>query len=292
MNKLDLKQLAEDWNKSDIDGLIFDQDKAGEESVFSYFGYSYKKLGKTFLITPPLAPLGYESVPEGSEVALDKFIDFLEKNHDKDYIHLILKTDVKWKHLLEGRGYEVVEKPNFVLDITAHPDDIKQGLSRTRRTHINKSERELTLGVKNNRDQVFDLFRETYHKNGLSIPEAFFQNLQNQSTGHEQILSAVYREDDLLAANLCLKSGEVAYYLLGGVSTKFKLPYPGSYSLWNCILTARELGAKKFDFCGSSVHGIARFFKSFGAVEKTYLEIKKGHKGVDFMKKIKSSLSH
>jgi len=292
MNKLHLYQLANDWKESGIEGLISGQDEAADGSVFSYFAYCYKKMGRSFLITPPLTPFGYESVPKESEAALHQFLDFLDNNHSKNYIHIVLSTDVQWKSVLEDRGFETSEKPNFTLDLNAQPEAIKRGLSRTRRTQINKSERELTIRKDGNRKLVFDLFRDTYHKNGLTIPEVFFEKLEYQETGHEQILSAVYQEDNLLAANLCVKSGDVAYYLLGGVNAKLKMAHPGTYSLWSCILTAREMGAKTFDFCGSAVPGIARFFKSFGSVENRYLEIKKGHKGVDFIKKLKSKLGN
>jgi len=288
MNKLHLKQLAVDWKESGIVGLISDHKEATDGSVFTYFAYTYKKIGRSFLITPPLSPFGYESVPQGSEAALHQFLDFLDKNHSKSYIHIVLNADSQSKSVLKDRGFETSEKPNFTLDLSAHLDDIKRGLSSTRKRQINKSERELTLVTDSNRDQIFDLFRDTYRKNGLSIPEVFFEKLESRETGHEQILSAVYQGENLLAANLCVKSGDVAYYLLGGVNAKFKMAHPGTYSLWTCILAAREMGAKNFDFCGSAVPGIARFFKSFGAVENRYLEIKKGHKGVDFVKKMKS----
>lgn len=287
MKKSQLYQLARDWSSSGISGLLYEESDKG----FTYFIYSYKKLGKTFLITPPLSPYALEFDSDSN--ALKSFLEFLNQNHRKVYVHLILNnTNTANKSVLEDGGFSMSKKPNFILDLRNTPQDLKKGLSSTRRRHINKAERELENRFNTDRLKAFDLFRDTYKKGGLSIPEVFFNELQNESTSHEQILACVYDDDELQAANLCVVSGKVAYYLLGGLNPQIKNNHAGSYSLWNCILKARELGAETFNFCGSSVPGIARFFKSFGAHQIQYLEVKKGHKTVDLVKQLKSGFNH
>jgi lipid II:glycine glycyltransferase (peptidoglycan interpeptide bridge formation enzyme) len=238
-----------------------------------------------------LAPYALEINTEQEERALDEYLSFLAENHSKSYIHLVLRVDGGFKALLEENEFQVATKPNFVLDLRREIDELRKGLSNTRRRHINKAEREIQAHFDRDRDQAFALFRSTYDKGGLSVPEEFFDKLEQKKTNHRQILVCVYEGDQLLAANLCVLSGTVAYYLLGGVNSHIKNSHAGSYSMWNCILKARELGAETFDFCGSSVQGIARFFKSFGAGERSYLEVKRGHKAIDFVKRIKTGLN-
>jgi len=288
MTKSPLYQLGHDWSPAAIPGLESRQSEKG----FAYFTYSYKKLGKKFLITPPLAPYAVEIDTEVGEAAVNEFISFLDENHGKSYIHLILKVDDRFTALLEKSDFYTIGKPNYVLSLHNEIAELKKGLSSTRRRHINKSEKELNIRFGRDREKAFALFRNTYEKGGLSIPETFFEKLENKKTNHGQILACVYDGEELLAANLCLVSGNLAYYILGGVNPKNKKAHAGSYSMWNCILKARELGAEIFDFCGSSVPGIARFFKSFGAEERTYLEIKRGHKAIDFVKRIKTGLNN
>lgn len=287
MTKSPLYQLGQDWLPSVIPCLDCQQSDAG----FSYFTYSYKKLGKKFLITPPLAPYALEIYTEQEEGALDEYLSFLAENHSKSYIHLVLRVDGGFKALLEENEFQVATKPNFVLDLRREIDELRKGLSNTRRRNINKAEREIQAHFDRDREKAFDLFRSTYEKGGLSVPEEFFEKLENKKTNHKQILACAYEGVELLAANLCLVSGKVAYYVLGGVDPNNKKAYAGSYSMWNCILKARELGAETFDFCGSSVPGIARFFKSFGAGERSYLEAKRGHRAFDFVKQIKTGLN-
>ncbi len=286
MKKNPLYQLARDWSSSGIPGLILEKSYRG----FTYFIYSYKKLGKTFLITPPLSPYALEV--ESEEGSLDSFIGFLQEKHSKAYIHLILNLKPENKEVLRTNGFSVSQKPNFLLNLSRSPEELKQGLSSTRRRNINKAERELQIRFDSDRKKAFDLFRDTYKKGSLSIPEVFFNQLESKNTSHQQILACVYKGSELLAANLCVVSGDVAYYLLGGVDQEMKNPQAGSFSLWNCILKARNMGAKTINFCGSSVPGIARFFKSFGGRQVEYLEVKKGHKAVDLVKRLKTGLNN
>jgi len=287
MANSDLYEFGQDWMQSEISGLNCILTDEG----FISFTYSYKKMGQNFVITPPLAPHAFQLRSGQKAPVLEDIVDYINKNLANGYIQLALKVDPKYRSRLSDYGFEVREKPNFVLDISRNISDLKKELSSTRRRHINKSERELDIHFNRDRKKSFKLFRKTYLKGGLSVPEVFFEKLEKQETGHKQILSEVYLDKNLLASNLCIVSGGVAYYLLGGVNTEIKNPHAGSYSLWNCILKAQELGAVSFNFCGSSVPGIAKFFKSFGAQQQTLLEVKKGHKKIDFIKKIKSSLS-
>lgn len=60
--------------------------------------------------------------------------------------------------------------------------------------------------------------------------------------------------------------GEQAYYIIAANS--FAEPHNAANTglIWQSILIAKERGYKHFDFEGSSIPGIARFFAKFGAV--------------------------
>ena len=216
--------------------------------------------------------------------------DYLDAKFKSAYIDLHVKGMQDQKEIFENSGFTVVEKSNSVLDLRLSSEELIKNLSSTRRRHIRKSERELTLVFNDRIEESFTLFKKTYSDNGLQIPQAYFEILESDYFLEERVISAVLHDDKVVSANLCLQAGEISLYLLGGIDKSSSLAHAGSASLWNCILQSKKRGAILFDFCGSSVPGIARYFSSFGASPEPYLQIKKGHEQVDFVKKIKSKL--
>lgn len=66
------------------------------------------------------------------------------------------------------------------------------------------------------------------------------------------------------------------YYLLGGGDPELRTSGATSLLMWEGIRWASEQG-KQFDFEGSMVEPIERFFRSFGARQIPYFGIEKCH---------------
>ena len=291
MIDLNLSNLGNAWLTAGIDGLICDKVDAGVDNHYCFFVYKYKRFGQTFLITPPLSPYSYESQPLDSAECLENYLTLLEKKFPRASIDLSLKVPHDLKAEIAKYGYEVLEKKSHVLDLSGKEKDLWSALSTNRKRLIKKSDKNHVLRWDADKSKAFSLFRETYRSNEMSVPEDFFSALERGALAKNQITAQVFDGEELLASNLCLVIEKTAFYLLGGINTDIKNNSAGTYSLWNCVLKSREMGADNFDFCGSSVPGISRYFKSFGAEEFPYLQIKKGHKKVEMLKKLKSRLS-
>ena len=65
-----------------------------------------------------------------------------------------------------------------------------------------------------------------------------------------------------------------AYYLLGGSDPNFRSSGANSLLLWEAIKFASGV-TKRFDFEGSMIEPIERYFRGFGATQKPYLSISK-----------------
>ena len=65
-----------------------------------------------------------------------------------------------------------------------------------------------------------------------------------------------------------------AYYLMGGGNPKLRNSGATSLCMWEAIKFASTV-TKKFDFEGSMIESVERFFRAFGATQKPYFHITK-----------------
>ena len=90
------------------------------------------------------------------------------------------------------------------------------------------------------------------------------------------MLFAVDEKDCVHAAAYVVWGGEVAYYLVGGGDPELRCSGAGSLVMWESILRAREV-APVFDFEGSMLPPVERFFRAFGGRQTPYLHAEPGN---------------
>jgi len=67
-----------------------------------------------------------------------------------------------------------------------------------------------------------------------------------------------------IAGTFVVHDAKAAYYLLGGYQTEGKHYGAGALAMFESIRRARDLGLEVFDFEGSVVPAIERYFRGFG----------------------------
>jgi len=67
---------------------------------------------------------------------------------------------------------------------------------------------------------------------------------------------------------------QTCYYIMGGADENYRSSGAYSLLLWEAIKTASGV-CKEFDFCGSMIPSIERFFRSFGGEQVPYFHLKK-----------------
>ncbi|MDI6740189.1 MAG: GNAT family N-acetyltransferase, partial [Candidatus Edwardsbacteria bacterium] len=89
-----------------------------------------------------------------------------------------------------------------------------------------------------------------------------------------------------IAATFCIHDATTAYYLLGGYDHASKHRGAGAAALWAAIGHAKGIGLKRFDFEGSMVPQIERYFRGFGGTQTLYLTINKAALPLEMLLKI------
>jgi hypothetical protein len=150
-------------------------------------------------------------------------------------------------------------------------DQAWRNMEDKRRNDIRKAERDgITVDPAGTMDEVLSLAEITFERQG---EEAGFKDL------------AARREKALRPENQCRcfvarnKAGspvagvflvwddKAAYYLVGGYDTDRAHRGAGALAIWEAVrYTGTNLGLQRFDFTGSTIRPIERFFRDFGGI--------------------------
>jgi len=166
--------------------------------------------------------------------------------------------------------------PNFLLNLSQSYKNIYSGFTKNIQRNIEKSNK-LNLIVENNLSSIeYISFYFTVDRHYLSPQQPFLQKLTEKGISKNAIdIYGVRTIDNELIAALCiLKSRNRLTYLLPVSNTKGKNSY-AMFHLINYIVKINSETDLMFDFEGSTVEGIARLYRGFGAKLHPYFILKR-----------------
>jgi len=166
-----------------------------------------------------------------------------------------------WAGYSQRTGYT-----NWLRDLSS-VDALWKGLLETTRWEIRKAETRLKVAVSDDIDRLCDLHERTFARQGLRAPRerAFLRRVVEGALrhGHARITLATDERGNAHAVNFLVFDDRSAHYLLGGTDPSYRGSGAASLLVWDAIQFAAQ-HSKLFDFEGSMVEGIARFFRGFG----------------------------
>ncbi len=278
------QSISEIWTATGLKGL--EQHQITEaHSSFELTLNRYRKLGVQICGTPPLQ--GYAIWPGSGATAVNDLRTCLDSCK---YFDLDIHPDVDAEkfHLPKS---DLIERQTHLLSLNLTSDELFKAMSTNRRRNIKKAEKMLEISWDDHRDEVFALFEETAKERDFLFSASYVEHLLSPAFDGFRHWSVVKQDGVVVASNLFTLKHGWAYYLLGGVRRDIGVTGAGPYSLWKCILHAKELGSSTFDFCGSAIPSIAEYFKSFGAYPKAYYQLKTSNKVLSTMKAIKDRIT-
>lgn len=171
------------------------------------------------------------------------------------------------------------QRPYQALELNSPYAELKKNFSENTKRNIKKAVKaKLEIRYRISPQIVVKLFRETkgdelntFNEMDYKRLSVLMKNCLDNNCG-ETI--AVYEEENLSAAAFFMYSDERFVFLKSGVSDKGKAT--GAMHFLVDAFIQKYAGEKKIlDFGGSSVESVARFYKSFGALDCVYLQIEK-----------------
>ncbi|MEM9053010.1 MAG: hypothetical protein AAGC47_13230 [Bacteroidota bacterium] len=258
---------------------VFGKDKL----VGTLMLFKYSKLGKEFLIHPPLAPhcgLTVEVTAEKQSTRqgqvkhiLSALAAYLKHHHRKSYIDFCLPAEYSDAQPFQWLKFEVSPKHSYRLDLRKSEEELLAEMSTERRKNIKQgASKDYQVQLNGDSKKVLDLLMISVEKASMPNNALVLKKLlRGQPTRYYTTL--ISDSGDSAAANIVVFDKTDAFYFAGGHNKTKSDSTAGTIALWTSILEAKKLGCEYFDFLGSSVPDIERYFRGYGAELISYLRI-------------------
>ncbi|MEX2359671.1 MAG: GNAT family N-acetyltransferase [Gammaproteobacteria bacterium] len=243
-------------------------------------------LGGTVLGAPPLTKWSgpWIARSESDKIATiygrtgELLEQLIQELPDYSWFSQNLHRDVEYWLPLYWHGFQIESRVSYVLPDCSDLERVWAGCEETARRQIKKARRSLSVGEIDSA-QLVDMVRKTYlrQEKGMSVSPEIVESVVD-ATVRRSVGAPVGVFDErgqVHAAALFVWDDRSMYYVLGGGDPELRNSGAASLAMWDGIRRAGELGVA-FDFEGSMVAGIERFFRRFGACQALHSHVSRG----------------
>lgn len=194
------------------------------------------------------------------------------------YFHMAFHPDFDDWQVFHWSGYYQHCRYTYRIDTSQGSEKIWDGFNSKIRNHIRTAERMLKISVSDDVETLYRLNQTTFKRQNLLVPyrKEVLERIVNKFYPSDDCRILVAKNklnDDPVAALMAVNDCEYMYSLVAAMSDEAAR---GSVSLliWRAIQIAEEKSVQ-FDFEGSDIPNIEKFFRAFGGKLTTYYQIYK-----------------
>lgn len=175
--------------------------------------------------------------------------------------------------------YQLFTRYNYELDLSIGMDKLLENLHTKTRYQIKKNEKDNNVFIEDSCDIEFFIYTQK-KTNRHFLNESIFSTITElYKKGYEQKKSTLLlakSQDKILTGAVFMKDKKSWINLHGSLkNTQESEKRATEILLWKAIQIALESGATRFDFEGSMIEGVERFYRKFGGKPIPYLNIQK-----------------
>lgn len=162
---------------------------------------------------------------------------------------------------------------------------IWSGIQQKIRTDIRKASERFSIQIRSDLDieAFIKLNALVFDRQGLSLPYSgdYVRKIDQEcmQRNRRKIFIAEDEQGRHHAGVYIVWDENSAYYLMGGGDPELRSSGATSLCMWEAIKFASTV-TKRFDFEGSMIESVERFFRAFGAVQVPYFSVSKTPSGV------------
>lgn len=175
-------------------------------------------------------------------------------------------------------GYKQTTRYTYILNDLIDYEKVYNSFQSNIKTDIKKAQKVLKVNLNEKLKIIYDIVEKTFIRQGKKIPFDFsyFENIDKAllKNANRLSLSAVDETGNIHAVVYIIYDENEAYYLLGGGDPKYRNSGAHSF-LINEALKLLVNKTKKFNFEGSMIESVERFFRALGAIQTPYFQITK-----------------
>jgi lipid II:glycine glycyltransferase (peptidoglycan interpeptide bridge formation enzyme) len=173
-------------------------------------------------------------------------------------------------------GYRLEARYTYRLHGLRSSSDLWAGLRDNIRREVRKARKRVEIVDDLGIDRFFDVLSKTYERQGIPTPHSLAELARLEEAcaarGAGALLFARDDAGQVHAAVWVVWDRNGAYYLLAGAEPNLRTSGASSLLAWEAILRAGER-TDVFDFHGSMLQPVERFFRAFGAHQTPYLSV-------------------
>ncbi len=195
--------------------------------------------------------------------------DYFLQNFDKSITNWL---PLYWK------GFQQTTRYTYVIENITIEELSKNLETDIRRRRRKANEVGVVVSESDDIEKFLELNKMTFDRQNLDMPYSFEFVKKLYAVCRENNSVKMYfakdSDENIIAVNFLVYDNSTVYYLMGGIDPKFKDLGGMDVIQYESIKFALESG-KCFDFEGSMIESIEKYFRSFGAVQKPYFTISK-----------------
>ncbi|MBK9283703.1 MAG: GNAT family N-acetyltransferase [Sphingobacteriaceae bacterium] len=290
-----LKWLSVYGNQLRLIGIYKDENQL----IGGFYFVKIKKFGFNFIKLPPYTPhcaLFFNSTAKNSaslqnfsKEIMQEICNYLDK--EKSALS-ILAFPYKIKDLQHfiWNNYKVIPNYTYLIDLKKPFEDIKANFDSKHRNAISKAIKD-GVEVKCNSENpefIFSFLKNSLLQAGANVYESELRSILTQFSNENNSFTFIaYHNQSVVGMLHCIYDKNVCYYLLGGVAKEAGVQGVNHLLVQNALAKAIALNCSIFDFEGSMLKGVEKFFRGFGPELVPYYTVNKASLFIELILKFK-----
>ncbi len=273
--------------------------KDEHQLIGGFYFLNTKKYGFTFLKLPPYTPhcglfftsdsKNNSSANNFSKEIMTEVCDFFNAQKSALTVLAFPTSIIDFQPFIWNK-YKVVPNYTYRINLQRTIEEIKSNFDSKNRNAINKAIKEDVVVTENalGKEELFKFFMDSLNTTDANIYEQELNNIFMKFSDESNSFSVVAKKgDELLGVVFCVYDAHNCYYLLGGVNKKSGVQGVNNLLVQKSIEKAKTLDCTTFDFEGSMLKGVEKFFRSFGPELVPYFTVNKASLPLEILLKFK-----
>lgn len=252
---------------------IFNQN---DELTGLFYYFKKSRYFFKFIIPPPFQPfngliyftnsLKAESKNSAIKELHQKIIQYFTKTEKANYIRFVLSPEFIDTQEYIWKKWQVKVNYTYRLNLEGSINGLFENISSEKRKSIRKAEKDgIKVVEEKNYEVVKNLIIKTFERQKKKINVIYLNKILNEWANENNSFAYVaYWNEKAIATTFCVFDNPTAYYLFGGYDEHASHHGGGVSCMWQSILKTKEMGLKTFDFEGSMLPSVERYFRDFG----------------------------
>lgn len=273
--------------------------KDENQLIGGFYFMRTKKYGLTFLKLPPYTPhcslffvsesKNKSSVNSFSKEVITEVCNYISAQKSALTVLAFPSNIIDLQPFIWDK-YKVIPNYTYRISLEQLLEDIRSNFDPKNRNAINKAIKEEVIIEFNrlNGLELFSFFEKSLNTTDANIYKTELKNIFTKFAGPTNSFSVEARKNNnLLGVVFCVYDKNTCYYLLGGVNKSSGIQGVNNLLIQKGIEQAKHLGCTIFDFEGSMLKGVEKFFRSFGPELVPYYTVNKGKLPIELLLKFK-----